>query len=373
MRIGFDAKRAFLNRSGLGNYSRDIIRSLHQNYTANEYFLYTPNLKNSLPVVEGESITISKPPESYGKLRQAYWRSLMLSNQVQKDKLDIYHGLSNELPRNIHKSGAKTVVTIHDLIFMRYPEWYKPLDRAIYKKKFSSSSKTADRVITVSQQTKADLIDFFGIEEKKIKVIYQGCNEVFKNTLNEKHKSEVKTKWELPDEYLLYVGTIEKRKNLLNLIKAIHQQGITIPLVVVGRQTAYMKQVNEYIMDNDLKNILFLKEVSVEDLPGIYQMAKIFIYPSVFEGFGIPILEAMVSGVPVITSKGGCFSEVGGDSSIYIDPSNVEELGTELKKLISDTAQQQKMIAAGLKHATQFSNTTIASQIMELYKEMLNE
>ena len=134
-----------------------------------------------------------------------------------------------------------------------------------------------------------------------------------------------------------------------------------------------MKDIRDYIEIHQLKNVFFLNEIPVEDLPGIYQMASMFIYPSVFEGFGIPILEALVSGIPVITSKNGCFHEVGGDSTLYIDPSDTEELGTELKRLLSDRALQNKMIADGLRHSEQFTNDTIARQVMDLYLDLLNE
>lgn len=372
MRIGFDAKRAFLNRSGLGNYSRDIIRSLHQAFPDNEYILYTPRT-GTLSFPDDTSYTVTGPPESFDRLRQAYWRSVLLADRIRQDRLDIYHGLSNELPRKIDKTATKSVVTIHDLIFMRHPEWYKPIDRFIYRQKFSYSSRVADRVIAVSQQTRNDLVEYFGISDEKISVIYQGCNKAFYQQLSDQQKTRTRGKWNLPGEYLLYVGTVEERKNLLTLVKAIHQHRIMMPLVVVGRYTAYMKQVRKYIESEQIKNIIFLEEVAVEDLPAIYQMATIFIYPSVFEGFGIPILEAILSGVPVITSKGGCFSEVGGNSSVYIDPSDPGELGAEIVRLLDDSSLREQMTAAGLKHSGQFSAEKIAEQVFRLYKELLND
>jgi len=372
MRIGFDAKRAYLNKSGLGNYSRDIIRSLCTQYPEYEYLLYTPRVSDSLSEFAGKSARTCLPPGSKGKIAQAYWRTYKLAEQAGKDELSIYHGLSNELPEKIHLTGIKTVVTIHDLIFMRYPEWYGLIDRNIYRKKFSYAARIADRVITVSQQTKSDLIEFFGIGEDKIQVIHQGCNQAFTAQLSKEEKNHVRKKWNLPDSYLLYVGTIEPRKNLLTLVRALHQHKLDIPLVVVGRQTSYIKKVRRYIREKAVQNIIFLSEVSVEDLPGIYQLAKVFIYPSLFEGFGIPVLEALTSRVPVITSKGGCFSEVGGGSSLYIDPEDPEELGSELSRVLSDSDLRESMICAGLEHSRQFSNERIATGIMDLYKELLN-
>lgn len=372
MRIGFDAKRAYLNKSGLGNYSRDIIRSLCSQYPEHEYFLYTPAVSDALSGLTGERIRTCRPPGSPGRIGGAFWRTYQLAGRADRDRLTIYHGLSNELPAKLNRTGIKTVVTIHDLIFMRYPEWYKMIDRKIYQKKFSYAARTADTVISISQQTKKDLIEFFGIEESKISVIYQGCNQAFKVRLTKEEKQQISKRWNLPEEYLLYVGTIESRKNLLTLVKALHQEKLNIPLVVVGRPTSYMKEVTRYIQEKAVKNIFFLNEVAVEDLPGIYQQARVFIYPSLFEGFGIPVLEALTSGVPVITSKGSCFAEVGGNSSLYIDPEDPEELGLELAGLLSDSDRQNAMISAGWEHSRKFSNELIATQIMDLYKEINN-
>jgi len=373
MRIGFDAKRAFFNRSGLGNYSRDLILSLLQYYPGNEYYIYTPSLTNSISFLPDDKVNIGLPSGNPGKLRQAFWRSYLLASRAKKDDIEIFHGLSNEIPKNIHGKDIKSVVTIHDLIFLRHPQWYNPADVAIYKRKFRYSSVHADRIVAISSQTKEDLISFFSIEEKKIEVIYQGCNEAFKHSLNETEKQKVKERWNLPDEFLLYVGTIEERKNLLTLVKALSNSNITFPLVVVGRRSGYYNKVREYLDKQGIKNITFLKEVPVADLPGIYQMSKVFIYPSLFEGFGIPILEALYSKVPVITSKGGCFSEAGGAFSLYIDPGNTEELGEAIIRVLNDIRLQQQMIKEGFKHALQFSNEDIAHRVMKLYNGLLNE
>ncbi|MBA7543225.1 D-inositol-3-phosphate glycosyltransferase [subsurface metagenome] len=287
--------------------------------------------------------------------------------------MDIYHGLSNELPLALHQSAIKSVVTIHDLIFMRYPRWYKPIDRVIYKNKFGYSSRIADRIIAISKQTKSDLVNYLNIDEKKIEVIYQGCNESFRQVLSENDKLKVKEKWQLPEEYILYVGTIEERKNLLSVIKSLHLGKISVPLIVVGRQTGYYGKIRKYIDQHSLKQIHFLKEVPVTDLPGIYQMASLFIYPSVFEGFGIPVLEALYSRIPVITSKGGCFCEVGGELSVYVDPGDIDEIIDAIVRILTNKQLRDEMKDTGYTHAQQFSNERIAGQIMALYKRLLNE
>ncbi len=373
MRIGFDAKRAFFNRSGLGNYSRDIIRVLHQKYPDNEYLLYTPSTKNSIDFIENRELKAITPQKASNRLRQSYWRSFQLTKQLIKDKVDIYHGLSNELPKELGKSNVRSVVTIHDLIFLRNPEWYNPIDRFIYKKKFFYSSQIANRIVAISQQTKHDLVEYFHLDEKKIEVIYQGCNKAFQQVLTDTEKQKIKEKWKLPDEYILYVGTIEERKNLLSIVKSMHLGKIFLPLVVVGRQTNYYKKVKAYIDTHSLKHIYFLREVPVIELPGIYQMASLFVYPSIFEGFGIPILEALYSRVPVITSKGGCFTEAGGDSSIYINPVDIEEMIHSIKSILASSELREKITERGYGYAQQFSDESIAEKIMNLYTSIRNE
>ena len=370
MKIGFDAKRAFYNYSGLGNYSRNVIKSLHQSFPHNEYHLYTPSLKNAISFIENSNIFIHTPSKTPGQILKSYWRSFILKNELIKDNIELYHGLSNELPSNISESRIKTIVTIHDLIFIRYPELYKPIDREIYTRKFKYASKVANKVIAVSTQTKKDLIDFFNIREEKIEVIYQGCDEIFKQEFSQSEKEKITKKYNLPSEYILYVGTIEERKNLLTIVKALHQGNIDIPLIIIGKTTKYLKQVVNYICSNMVENTIFLKAIPLEDLPVIYQSARLFIYPSVFEGFGIPILEALQSNTPVITSKGGCFEEVGGKYSIYVDPMNVDEMIEAIKKVLSDKNLQNKMKSEGYKHAQQFSNSLIAEKIMALYKSI---
>ncbi len=370
MKIGFDAKRAFFNTSGLGNYSRDTISLLCQYYPFNDYVLYTPEIENSKPFVNFDRLNLRGPQTWLEKKNKWYWRSYTLSKQIKKDKLDLYHGLSNELPAHIEKAKTPSIVTIHDLIFFRYPQYYKYFDRKIYETKFSLAAKHANKVIAVSKQTKEDLIKFLKADEKKIEVIYQGCNPNFYRNVSLEEKADVSGKYGLPSNFILYVGTIEERKNLLNIVKAIDIGKIQEPLVVVGRATNYIKSVVNYVLEKKIRNIFFYHNIPNEDLPAIYQMAKVFVYPSLFEGFGIPILEALNSKVPVITSKGSCFSEPGGKSSIYINPEWPAEIAEAIKTVLNDSALRSKIILDGFAHAQQFRQDHIARNLMNLYEKL---
>jgi glycosyltransferase involved in cell wall biosynthesis len=372
MKIGFDAKRAFFNRSGLGNYSRNSILLLKKYYPDHDYFLYTPNGGNPIPFIENDERThIITPTTIAGRAFPAYWRSYRLAHCLKQDQVELFHGLSNELPHNINHSKTKSIVTIHDIIFIRYPGLYHPIDRYIYKKKFIYSSQIADRVIAVSQQTKSDLVNYFNIEASKIQVVYQGCNPIYAEATSEERSSYVRQKYDLPSHYLLSVGNIEERKNLMSIVRAMRHGNLDIALVVVGKPTAYLKKVQEYIYENKVKYVYFLEGVPSNDLKIIYQLADIFIYPSIFEGFGIPILEALNSRVPVITSKGGCFAEAGGENSIYIDPYNIEEQIHAIKKVLNDSELRKTMIDNGVMWANNFNEDKIAKNLMDVYTDVI--
>ena len=175
MRIGYDAKRAFHNLSGLGNYSRNIITLMSRFYPANEYYLYTPGIRENTGQFLPSGAILRTPETFLSKKFGSVWRSVCLAKWLQKDRIDIYHGLSNELPLNIKGTGVRSVVTIHDLIFIRFPELYNRIDRNIYRQKVNYAVRIADRTIAISEQTKRDIVEFTNIKPEKVSVIYQSC------------------------------------------------------------------------------------------------------------------------------------------------------------------------------------------------------
>jgi glycosyltransferase involved in cell wall biosynthesis len=370
MRIGFDAKRAFYNKSGLGSYSRNLLQGLAHYYPDNEYVLYTPGLNYDLYEPKEECFLVKPPKLIHHRLLNTYWRAFYLSRQIEKDNIDIFHGLSHEIPFDFPSGHIKSVVTIHDLIFLRLPYLYHAFDRIMYRKKIRYSCSQSDRIIAVSRQTATDIMDFFEIPEEKIDVVYQGCNPMFNREISQVEKEILRMKYVLPKSFMLYVGTIEERKNLLTLLKAMHSGKIDHPLVVIGKATSYMNKVVEFIERHSLINVIFIDVTQNQDLPGIYQLADLFVYPSIFEGFGIPILEALYSKVPVITSKGSCFSEAGGSSTIYVNPNNAEELAAAIKKVLFDSALQEKMKEDGYLFARNFDEDKVTANIMQVYKKL---
>jgi len=372
--IGFDAKRAFFNSSGLGNYSRNLLNALVKKFPGIHYYLFTPKTKNRFILDNDEQFNVVEPDKLIFRLFNSLWRRMFMTKDVKRYKIDIFHGLSHELPLGIEKTGVKSIVTVHDLIFIRFPELYKWFDRKIYAHKIIHACKVSDRIVAISKQTRDDLIAYLGVGPDKITVIYQGCNPCFRNTFSEEYHKEIQAKYNLPEKYLLYVGTIEERKNLLSLIKALHIAAIDIPLVVVGRKVyPYFKKVLNYITDNGLDKIIFLEGISNSDLPVIYRKAECFIYLSFVEGFGIPVLEALVSRTPVITTAGGCFPEAAGPGSIYINPHDPVQIGEAIKKVTSDKDLREKMISVGAAYSDNFKDDIIARDYMTLYQSMLKD
>ncbi len=372
MRIGFDAKRAFYNRSGLGNYSRSILLLLKRYYPEHESILYTPSTKDSIDFYSEYGFEVKQPGTALSRFFSAYWRSINLTKDIRKDHLDIFHGLSNELPSDIERAGIKSIVTIHDLIFLRFPEFFSWIDNQIYLRKFKHACNAADCIIAVSEQTKHDIVNFFQVSPDKIKVSYQGCGSQFWQAVTEEEKERIKKKYNLPSEFILNVGTIEPRKNLKNLIHALVYMKNDAKLVAIGRPVkSYMKKLQEIIKRKKLEDrVIFLHNVTNEDLPVIYHLASLFAYPSYFEGFGIPILEAMVTSLPVITSSGSCFPETGGDAALYINPNSPEEIGLMTDKLLEDEVMRKDMIQKGHLHSQNFTDEAVVNSLMSVYKDL---
>ncbi len=372
MNIGFDAKRAFNNFTGLGNYSRTLLETLAKYYPENQYSLFTPFVKEDPRLdflKEYDSFKILTP-SGFNKKMPALWRSYFIKNDILKEKIDIFHGLSHELPMKLPQ-GVKSVVTMHDLIHERYPQFYPFIDRKIYTAKFKSACEKADVVVAISEATKRDIMEFYNIDERKIKVIYQSCHPQFylKNITENKLSINLK----LPPQYLLYVGTVNERKNLLGLVKAVEMldKSVKIPLVVIGDGGAYFKKVKSYIQEKNIENdIIFLKNVPFSDFPQIYRNAKALILPSFQEGFGIPIMEALWSDCPVITSVGSCFPEAAGPDSIYINPHKPNEIAAAIDKVLTNEVVRGRMILRGYEYVQQFHEKTIGEQWMKLYQEL---
>lgn len=372
MKIGFDAKRLFNNFTGLGNYSRFVLDALLEESGDNEYHLYTPKIKDRAETkkyLSNPDLKIITPP-SWMKPAPlaALWRTALPVFSKDFSSLDIFHGLSHELPMGI-PAHVKSIVTIHDLIFLRYPQFYSKFDVMMHHQKVKHACRVADRIVAVSEQTANDVIHFLKADPAKIKVVYQGCHRQFREKRSIEEIGVVRKKYELPEHYILMVGSIEERKNAITLLKAFAMlPKATRPgLVLVGKGTSYLSKVKKTIASLGIeKEIKLVHNAAFNDLPAIYQGAAVFTYPSLFEGFGIPIIEAIESGLPVLTSKGSCFAEAGGPAAWYADPQKPEEWASYLQEILG--SDQSQRIASQQEHVLKFRPENNRENLLKTYQ-----
>jgi len=377
MKIGFDSKRLFCNFTGLGNYSRTLLRNLEIYNPENDYYLYTTKIRKT-PRTEyflNENKFKTYLPET---LFKSFWRTFSIKNQLNSDHIQVYHGLSNEIPVNINKTPIKSVVTIHDLIFKLYPDTYKAIDRKIYDIKFKYACIHADRIIAISENTKKDISDYYQIDPHKIDVIYQACDPVYYSLQNQSDNDRVTNYYNIPSDYLLSVGSVEPRKNLKRVIESYEflKKDLQIPLVIIGKGGKYKLETEEMVNKAGLgKSVIWIDNlVNIEQLQSIYQNSKALIYPSLYEGFGLPVAEALFCKTPVITSDRSSLKEAGGPDSLYIAPESPEQIAAAIEKVLTDSGFRQNMIAKGYLFAhANFNPEMVTKQVINCYQKVLFE
>jgi glycosyltransferase involved in cell wall biosynthesis len=378
MKIGYDAKRLFCNFTGLGNYSRTLVRNLRSLYPLHDYNLYTPKVV-SVEVTDEFFDRVKYKLRLSTAFVKSVWRSYSMVKQLKKNGIELYHGLSHELPFRIQKSDIKSVVTIHDLIFKVYPSTYSYFDRKIDDVKFKNSCVNADKIVAISENTKRDIVKYYKINPDKIEVVYQSCDPLFYNDDATALNEDVFTLHNIPEKYLLYVGSIQERKNLKLVIEALNElssnanEPLNVPLVVVGKGKKYKEEVVALIAKYKLeKQVIWLDNLeSNSTLKALYQKAQALIYPSFYEGFGLPIAEALLSKTPVITSGVSSLPEAGGPNSLYIDPSSHQELAEAIRRVLGDKEMVAQMKEKGYSYALEkFSAKRASEKLMSVYESL---
>lgn len=369
--IGFDGKRAVMNYTGIGNYSRLALESILPLMPDTALRLYTPKIRQNerlTSLLASPRVELRTPDSLAGRLFGSAWRSKGLTAQLRRERPALYHGLSNELPAGIEHSGIPTVVTTHDVIFMRHPEFYHRADVEICRRKFEYAARVADRVIAISQRTADDLIELFGVPEEKIRIVYQGCSPMFSQPLTDEERVAG------PDygHYIVGVGTIESRKNQLLTVRALAQLPEEVKLVLVGRRTAYARRIDREVERLGLQGrVVMLQGVSMQEIRRLYAGALFASYPSYYEGFGIPMLEALAAGAPVIGATGSCLEEAGGPGALYVNPDSVEEYVDAARRLLESRQLRDEMVARGRQHIARFAPENFGQGLVNVYNELL--
>lgn len=360
IKIGFDAKRLFHNDTGLGNYSRTLVAAIAKYYPKYEIHLFTPTIRET-----EETSKFLKHPyivHTAGKKSTLWWRVFGVSKDLVKHGIEIFHGLSHELPFGIN-SKIKTVLTFHDLIWEKFPNQFNFFDNKIYRYKYKSSAQRADRVISISQSTADDLVKLYNIDSNKIDICYQSCNPFFYETTNE-----------LPFDqrtHFLFVGSIIERKGLLQIIKAF----ALIPelkrkkFIVIGRGSDYKQKCLDEIAKLKLQKwFVFEGQKTNEELRAYYDQAIAFVFPSIYEGFGIPVIESLFRSTPVITSNTSSLSEAAGPGGILVDPLSVEQIADAMESIQKrdvwiDAVEKGKQYVDGA-----FGLEDVTSEVVKVYE-----
>lgn len=383
MNIGIDAKRFFFNTSGLGAYSRGFYKALASQNIDDKFYLYSKDMNENnaylhANIIQWENTQSISPTYFYEKLfGAALWRSYFIGNQLNKDKIDIYYGLSNEIPYGIEKLKTKSVVVIHDLIFLRYPNLYPKTDVFFYKRKTDFACKNANYIVAVSEQTKADIVHFLNVNPDKISILPPICKEMYAKNIFP--NSKIPQEFQPKKDYILSVGAITPRKNLLQTVQAFQliQQKLDIDLVIVGTAVGlgrkYLAEIQAFISKHHLTDkIHFLGNVPNAYLPFLYQNAKMLVYPSQYEGFGMPIVESLFSKTPVITSMGSCFEQTAGGGALYVNGNESEEIAAAIEKLLISSSLREGLIAKGWQHVQQYTSENIENEISQFHSKVKN-
>jgi glycosyltransferase involved in cell wall biosynthesis len=370
MNIGFDAKRAFNNNTGLGNHARILINALLRDYPANDYLLFTPKLNGHFLNALYGDYKLILPPAGLYKTVHPLWRSFGVKEDILANRVDVFHGLSSEIPFGIHKPkfrrGFKTVVTIHDLIFLKHAEQFPWIDIQFFKLKTKYAAQYADVVIAVSEETKNDLINYYRTPAEKIIVIYPAVDSSFQSVAPVDFKTGTK--------YLLNVASFLPRKNQKKLIEAyaLIETQIEEELWLVGAGGYLETEIKNLINQKGLEErVKILPDVKQEEMPGIYRNASALVYPSLFEGFGAPVSEALLSRIPVVATRGGAIREAAGQNSVFFDPKSAEDIADKILNVLNDDQLRKRMVTEGYKHALSMTDEKWATKTMEIYRKLV--
>ena len=365
MLIGIDASRAARGkRTGTERYSFELIRHLVALDQKNRYRLYF----DRPPFCELRIANCELRVMPFPRL----WTHARLSWEMMHRPPDVLFVPAHVLPL-VHP--PRSVVTIHDLGYLHFPRAHRPLDRLYLDLSTRFNARAAAHVIADSQATKRDLVERYGVEPSKISVIYPGYDEEAFQPLREREAIEaVKTRYGIAGDYILFVGTIQPRKNLVRLMEAfslLKRQAADLQLVIAGKKGWLYEAIFRRVRELGLEGrVVFTGYVAEEDLPALFSGARLFVFPSLYEGFGLPVLEAMACGVPVVCSNASSLPEVAGDAALLFDPLDVEGMAAAMERVLGDERLRAELVERGLKRAREFSWEKCARQTLAVLESV---
>lgn len=398
MRIGIDA-RTILNpekgeAAGIGHYTYQLIRHLLIIDKENDYFLFFDKRvqQKRLRKFEQKNVRFRFFPFiSYKRFLPSAYRNFLITAFISRENLDIFHSPIPSLPRGYK---APTVITVHDLTIYKFPELYTEKELIFLKSDISAAVRSAEGIIAVSQSTKKDLNEIFGISAEKIKVIYHGIDARFFRKCASEEIKKVKKRYGIKKEYLLFLGTLEPRKNILRIVEAYERfrdrlvhlpqlkpedqikenlkgYSVDYQLVLAGQPGSHFEEIKKRIDESKYKDDIILPGyIDADDLDQLFEGAKLFIFPTLYEGFGIPVIEAMANGVPVITSNISSLPEIAQGRAILVNPFNVAEISQAIFDLLTNKQLYNEISQKGREKAMEFDWEKTAKETLNFYKEI---
>jgi len=402
MVIGFDAKRLLHNHTGLGNYARNLLSALITAAPHNEYHLFSP--KPGLHPPDWADRSHSSLVYHYPRearlargVRNSIWRTYRIAGMAAQSGVQLYHGLSHELPQGLLRHRIGSIVTLHDLIFLRHPEWFPLTDRFFYRHKVLNACRQADQIVAISECTAQDVEELLKIPRKRIRVIYQSVSPEFcphadgvlrDDWLNPTNSAHSDTRFDasgqtarllhsesntLPQPYILAVGSCDTRKNYQTVIQAYSQLPEDRPaLVLTGPGGSDRKKILTQIRAANLSDsILWRQPGSSQELAQLYRGARFSVYLSRYEGFGLPVLESIACGTPVLAAHGSSLEEAGGNAAVYVPATDTEAAALAMRRLLYDDAFHQSVARNCLPWSARFSSRALAQNWIELYGQLI--
>ena len=367
MRIGIDARK--LHDYGIGTYIRNLVRELAQIDTQTEYVLFTRPQDVGVAAALGENFRAVPDRSGHYSLSE----QISIPIGVRREGLDLFHATHYVLPALI---PSKTVVTIHDCIHLMFPEYLRHrLGYAYARASLYTAAHKSNRIFTVSEQSKRDILTFFNVPPEKIVVTPNAIDNRFSAPPSEEHVTQTRERYQLSHSYLLYVGNIKPHKNLERLIEAFHlvrQQGRSeLELLIIGDEISKMQSLRRAVHKYDIhRSVRFLGYVPDKTLAVLYRLASVFVFPSLYEGFGLPPLEAMASGTPVVTSNVSSLPEVVGDAAVLVDPHSAEAIADGIISLLRSTHLRGELRERGFKRVKEYSWARSVQRVREVYGEV---
>lgn len=375
MTIGFDGIRTVEGGSEASYYDRLIIASLGMEFPRDTFMVYSPNSSNDRGMSWLLSIANVHNKTPYKAINKWLWRNHNgIYHDLHRHGVKVFHGLDAVLPTGKCKQNVKMVTTVRDLSGKRYVADLSTLEKMFRNSRIGKACKKADRIIATSQYIKQQIIDRYHVPQDKIDVVYTAFrNEYLTSNDDTVYQQNVKGKYNLPSNFILAVTDFSSLTNLETLYRAFAKiDDKKIDLVLIGKKNNYYRRLKRLASQLNIDDrVVRVSSINKHNFMGLYSLAKAVVDPSLQDGIGQCVVEALINGTPIIASDDGCHRELGADAALYFKPSQVEELTAHINTVLGDTAKRETMIANGKKHAAQFTQQHLAQSIMSCYNKAL--